>query len=183
VGEIWISGPHVALGYWNQEQETARDFGAELAGAAGARGPFLRSGDLGFFHDGQLFIAGRAKDLIILRGRNLYPQDLELTAERSHGALRAGCSAAFAIEREGEERLVLVLEVDRGTDRAEYEKIAEAVRVAVAREHEARVEEVVLLSPGSIPKTSSGKIQRHASRAAFLAGEPADAWRSSLSAG
>jgi acyl-CoA synthetase (AMP-forming)/AMP-acid ligase II len=184
VGEIWISGPHVARGYWNRPEDTARDFAAELQGPEGARGPFLRSGDLGFLHDGELFISGRAKDLIILRGRNLYPQDLELTAERSHGALRAGCSAAFSVEKPGgEESLVLVLEVDRGTDPAEYEKIAEAIRVAVAREHEARAEDVVLLPPGSIPKTSSGKIQRHASRAAFLAGEPAEAWRSSLSAG
>ncbi len=184
VGEIWISGPHVARGYWNRPDDTARDFQAELQGPDGARGPFLRSGDLGFVHDGELFISGRAKDLIILRGRNLYPQDLELTAERSHGALRAGCSAAFSVEKQGgEEYLVLVLEVDRGTDPAEYEKIAESIRVAVAREHEARAEDVVLLPPGSIPKTSSGKIQRHASRAAFLAGEPAEAWRSSLSAG
>ncbi|HZF08718.1 MAG TPA: fatty acyl-AMP ligase [Thermoanaerobaculia bacterium] len=183
VGEIWIAGPHVARGYWHRPEETARDFGAQLAGPAGPRGPFLKSGDLGFIQDGQLFIAGRAKDLVILRGRNLYPQDLELTAERGHGALRAGCSAAFSVEREGEERLILVMEVDRGTDPAEFEKIAEAVRVAVARDHEARVEDLVLLAPGSIPKTSSGKIQRHACRAAFLAGEPAEAWRSSLSAG
>jgi acyl-CoA synthetase (AMP-forming)/AMP-acid ligase II len=184
VGEIWISGPHVARGYWKRPEDTARDFAAELQGPEGVRGPFLRSGDLGFLHDGELFISGRAKDLIILRGRNLYPQDLELTAERSHGSLRAGCSAAFSVEKPGgDEHLVLVLEVDRGTDPAEYEKIAEAIRVAVAREHEARAEDVVLLPPGSIPKTSSGKIQRHASRAAFLAGEPAEAWRSSLSAG
>jgi acyl-CoA synthetase (AMP-forming)/AMP-acid ligase II len=182
VGEIWISGPHVAQGYWKRPDDTARDFGARLAGDS-TRGPFLRSGDLGFLKNGELFITGREKDLVILRGRNLYPQDIELVAERSHESLRAGCSAAFSVEREGEERLILVLEVDRGTDTAQFDKIAEAVRVAVAREHEARVEEVVLLQAGSIPKTSSGKIQRHASRAAFLAGEPADAWRSALAAG
>ncbi len=183
VGEIWVAGPHVAQGYWGRRDDSARDFGGRLAGPDGERGPYLRTGDLGFRRDGELFITGRAKDLIILRGRNLYPQDIELSAERSHPALRAGCSAAFSVDREGEERLILVLEVDRGTPPEELDPIANAVRMAVTREHEARVEDVVLAPPGSVPKTSSGKVRRHASRNAFLAGELAGAWNSSLAAG
>ncbi|HYH47875.1 MAG TPA: fatty acyl-AMP ligase [Thermoanaerobaculia bacterium] len=182
VGEIWIAGPHVAQGYWGHREDSVRDFGARLAGPDGGRGPFLRTGDLGFRRDGELFITGRIKDLIILRGRNLYPQDLELSAERSHAALRAGCSAAFSVEREGEERLILVAEVDRDTPAEDLESIAMAVRVAVTRDHEARAEDVVLTPPGSVPKTSSGKVRRHATRNAFLAGEIAGAWNSSLTA-
>jgi acyl-CoA synthetase (AMP-forming)/AMP-acid ligase II len=183
VGEIWVAGPHVAQGYWGRRDDTARDFGARLAGPSGERGPFLRTGDLGFQRDGELFVTGRAKDLVILRGRNLYPQDLELSAERSHPALRAGCSAAFSVERAGEERLIMVLEVDRGTPAEELEAIASAVRVAVTREHEARVEDVVLAPPGAVPKTSSGKVRRHVVRESFLAGEIAGAWTSSLTGG
>jgi acyl-CoA synthetase (AMP-forming)/AMP-acid ligase II len=179
VGEIWISGPHVAQGYWERSDDTTRHFGVRLADSE-TRGPFLRSGDLGFFRKGQLFIAGRAKDLIIIRGRNLYPQDIEFTAERSHSALRAGCVAAFSVERDGEERLILVIEVKRRTPAEECEPIAAAVRLAVTREHEARVEDVVLVPEGSVPKTSSGKIRRHACRSSFLAEEFTDAWRSVL---
>ncbi|PYQ61978.1 MAG: hypothetical protein DMF53_14145, partial [Acidobacteria bacterium] len=106
VGEIWVSAPSVAQGYWRRPEETERTFGARLAGG---EGPFLRTGDLGFVADGELFVTGRLKDLIILRGRNHYPQDIELTVERSHPALRPGCGAAFAVEREGEERLVVAV--------------------------------------------------------------------------
>jgi acyl-CoA synthetase (AMP-forming)/AMP-acid ligase II len=184
VGEIWVAGSHVAKGYWGRRDDSARDFGGRLAGPDGSeRGPYLRTGDLGFRRDGELYITGRAKDLIILRGRNLYPQDIEITAERSHPALRAGCSAAFSVDREGEERLIVVLEVDRGTPADQLDAIATAVRVAVTRDHEARIEDVVLAPPGSVPKTSSGKVRRHASRNAFLAGEIAGAWNSSLAAG
>ena len=184
VGEIWVAGPHVAKGYWGRRDDSARDFGGRLAGPDGSeRGPYLRTGDLGFRRDGEIYITGRAKDLIILRGRNLYPQDIELTAERSHAALRPGCSTAFSVDRDGEERLILVLEVDRGTPPEEFEPIATAVRVAVTRDHEARIEDVVLVPPGTVPKTSSGKVRRHASRNAFLAGELAGAWNSSLAAG
>jgi acyl-CoA synthetase (AMP-forming)/AMP-acid ligase II len=176
VGEIWIAGPSVAQGYWGNAAATESDFRARLAGEPEA-GPFLRTGDLGFLLGGELFVTGRLKDLIILRGRNLYPQDIELTAERSHPALRPGCGAAFSVDAEGEERLVIVQELERRAGAAEdsgdegREEIAEAIRAAVAREHEASVYDVVLLRFGTIPKTSSGKIQRQACRAAYRRGE------------
>ncbi|MES1244335.1 MAG: amino acid adenylation domain-containing protein, partial [Acidobacteriota bacterium] len=164
IGEVWISGPGVAAGYWNRPEETARSFGARLADGDG---PFLRTGDLGFVMDGELFVAGRLKDLIILRGRNLYPQDVELTAERSHPALRPGCGAAFGVERDGEERLVVVQEVESAEG---LEAMAGAIRQAVAEEHEAAVDDVVLVRRNTVPKTSSGKIQRRACRALYLSG-------------
>ncbi len=168
VGEIWVAGPSVARGYWRREEETGRTFQARIAGEDGEA--FLRTGDLGFVSGGELYITGRLKDLIILRGRNLYPQDLELTAERSHPALRPGCGAAFSVDAGGEERLVLVYELERRRE-SEHEAAAEALRRAVAEEHEAQVHDVVLVRMGSVPKTSSGKIQRHACRAAYLAGD------------
>ncbi len=181
VGEIWVAGPSVAAGYWGRPAETAEAFAAALApeAAAAPRGPFLRTGDLGFLHGGELFVTGRLKDLVILRGRNHYPQDLELTAERSHPALRPGGGAAFSVDLEGEERLVVVHELDRHGKGA-APAAAEAVRQAIAEEHEAQVHEVVLIETGALPKTSSGKVQRHACRAAYLAGELAAVERSAL---
>ncbi len=168
IGEIWVSGPSVALGYWNRPEQTAQDFGAALAGeVAGPR--FLRTGDLGFERGGELFVTGRLKDLVILRGRNHYPQDLELTAERAHPGLRSAGAAAFAIDLDGEERLALVCEVERRPG-ATVEEIAGAARRAIVEEHEVQVERIVLVRAGTIPKTSSGKIQRHACRAALLGG-------------
>jgi acyl-CoA synthetase (AMP-forming)/AMP-acid ligase II len=178
VGEIWLRGPSVAQGYWRRPEATAETFDGHLGGepAEDRVAPFLRTGDLGFVDGGELFVTGRLKDLIIIRGRNLYPQDIELTVERSHPALRPGCGAAFSIELGEEERLVVVQELERNaTDTpppAEtVEEIGDAVRRAVAEEHEAQVQQVVLLRAGSIPKTSSGKIQRRACRAALLAGK------------
>ncbi|HEY0511015.1 MAG TPA: amino acid adenylation domain-containing protein [Thermoanaerobaculia bacterium] len=170
-GEIWISGPSVAQGYWRQPEATERDFRARLAGAPADRGEscFLRTGDLGFLRGGELFVTGRLKDLLIVRGRNLYPQDIERTVEESHAALRPGCGAAFAVEGDGEERLVIVQELDPHR-RGEADAALEALRRAVAEEHEVQVHQAVLVRAGTIPKTSSGKIQRHAARAAFLAG-------------
>jgi acyl-CoA synthetase (AMP-forming)/AMP-acid ligase II/acyl carrier protein len=168
IGEIWVAGPGVAAGYWGRPQATAETFAARLAGEPAA-GPFLRTGDLGFLARGELWIAGRRKDLIILRGRNLYPQDVERTAELVHPALRPGCGAAFAIERDGEERLVVVWELDRRHAGEDAGALAEAVRRAVGEEFEVAVEEVLLVAPGCVPKTSSGKIQRQACRAAYLA--------------
>ncbi|HKI02560.1 MAG TPA: AMP-binding protein, partial [Thermoanaerobaculia bacterium] len=171
VGEIWIAGPNVAAGYWARPEESAEAFGAY---AEDGSGPYLRTGDLGFLAAGELFVAGRRKDLIILRGRNLYPQDLELTAEAAHAALRPGSGAAFSVEREGEERLVLVHELERSANamvrREGIAAVAAAVRAAIAEEHEAQVADLVLVKLGSVPKTSSGKVQRHACRDAYLAG-------------
>jgi amino acid adenylation domain-containing protein len=180
VGEIWIAGPSVAQGYWGNAAATERDFRAHLASEPEA-GPFLRTGDLGFILGGDLFVTGRLKDLIILRGRNLYPQDLELTAERAHPTLRPGCGAAFSLDIAGEERLVIVQELERKTGGAgdvEPEEIAAAIRAAVAREHEVTPWEVVLLRMGTLPKTSSGKTQRHACRAAYRSGDLAAVARS-----
>ncbi|HYG63041.1 MAG TPA: AMP-binding protein, partial [Thermoanaerobaculia bacterium] len=166
VGEVWVAGPSVAAGYWGRPEVTERDFQARLDLGDG---PFLRTGDLGFLKDGELFVTGRLKDLIILRGRNHYPQDLERTAEAGHAELRPGGAAAFAVEVNGEERLVVAAEVERRW-RAELEELAAAVRRTVAEEHEVQVYEVVLLKPGGLPKTSSGKVQRHACRAGYLDG-------------
>lgn len=169
VGEIWVAGPGVAQGYWHRPEETARAFQASLATG---EGPFLRTGDLGVFQDGDLFITGRLKDLIILDGRNLYPQDIELTAEQAHPAIRAGHCVAFSVEREGEERLIILAEVDR-----HYSSVVEAVREitasvrqAIAERHEVQAHQVVLLRPGNVLKTSSGKLQRRACRTAFIQG-------------
>jgi len=168
VGEIWVAGPSVAQGYWQRPQETQETFQAYVVDTGA--GPFLRTGDLGFLHQGELYITGRAKDLIIVRGRNLYPQDIEHTAERSHAGLRAGSGAAFAVEVGGEEHLVVVQELEfrQSPDTA---VVMQAIRQAVTEEHEIQVYGVVLVKAGTIPKTTSGKIQRRACRAAFLAGQ------------
>jgi 8-amino-7-oxononanoate synthase len=170
VGEIWVNGPSVAQGYWKRPDESEHTFRAHLKDSG--RGPYLRTGDLGFMQDGELFVTGRIKDLIIVRGVNHYPQDIEATAERSHEQLRPGAGAAFAIEVAGRERLVVVAEVERGRHRSKesFEPIFEAIRRNVSAEHELSVDAIALIKAGSIPKTSSGKIQRHASRNDFLAG-------------
>ena len=166
IGEIWLAGPSVAAGYWQQPAATSQAFQARLDTGDG---PFLRTGDLGFLHGGQLFIAGRLKDLIIIRGRNHYPQDIELTVGQSDPALRPGCGAAFAIEVAGTERLVIVQEVERQHQHANPAALIDAIRHAVANQHDLHAYAVVLIRPGSLLKTSSGKIQRYAVRAAYLA--------------
>ncbi len=169
VGEIWVAGPSVAGGYWNQPQETENNFRAYLADTG--EGPFLRTGDLGFLQDGELYITGRLKDVIIIRGQNHYPQDIELTVERSHPALRPGCGAAFAIDFKGSERLVIVQEVERSYLRKlNVQEVVGNLRQAVVAQHALEVFATVLVKTGSIPKTSSGKIRRQACRAAFLSG-------------
>ncbi|MCU0490012.1 MAG: fatty acyl-AMP ligase [Chloroflexaceae bacterium] len=175
VGEIWVSGPSVAQGYWERPAESEQTFHARVA--EGGAEPFLRTGDLGFVHGGQLYVTGRLKDLIIIDGRNHYPQDIETTVETSHPAIRQGCIAAFAVEVNGEERLVVAAEVERSFQAAQRresgptrQEVVTAVRRAIADTHDLRVHAVVLLKTGYIPKTSSGKIQRHACRAGFLAG-------------
>ncbi|HVG08705.1 MAG TPA: AMP-binding protein, partial [Thermoanaerobaculia bacterium] len=168
VGEIWVAGGSVAQGYWNRPDVTAEIFGARTGEGSG---PFLRTGDLGFLAaDGELFITGRRKDLLILRGGNHYPQDIERTVEASHPALVPGAAAAFAVEAGGEERLVVVQEVQRTERRTDIAEIAAAVRAAVADEHELPLYALVLIRPGTIPKTTSGKIQRSLCREELLAG-------------
>ena len=169
VGEVWVAGPSVARGYWGRPEETAETFAAYEAGTG--EGPFLRTGDLGFLDGGELYITGRLKDLIVIRGRNHYPQDIEQTALRSHEGLRAGSGAAFSIEEGGEERLVVVQEVTRRAARLDVEEVAAAIRRAVAAEHGLQVHAVAVVRPGGVPKTSSGKVQRRACRALFLAGD------------
>jgi acyl-CoA synthetase (AMP-forming)/AMP-acid ligase II len=166
VGEIWLSGPSVSRGYWRRPEESERLLGARLANG---EGPFLRTGDFGMILEGELFVTGRIKEMMIVRGRNHYPQDVELTAAASHPALRPGCGAAFLAEEGGSERIVLVQELRKEYLEAPPTKaIALAVREAVTQEHGIRVDVLALIRPGAIPKTSSGKIQRRLCRSLFL---------------
>ncbi|MEE8525842.1 MAG: AMP-binding protein, partial [Thermoanaerobaculia bacterium] len=167
VGEIWVAGPSVACSYWGREQESRATFGARFADG---RGPYLRTGDLGLLGlDGELFVTGRLKDLMILRGRNIYPQDVETTATASHGALRPDAAAAFSVEADGEERMVVVCEIERRRER-EAAAAAAAVRRAVLEEHQAALQEAVLIRAGTLPRTTSGKVRRGACREDLLAG-------------
>jgi len=167
VGEIWVCGPSVALGYWQQPEATQQTFGGYLADSGA--GPFLRTGDLGFLQGKELFVTGRIKDLIIIRGRNHYPQDIEQTVEKSHPALQHSAGAAFSVELDGEERLVIVQEVKRTHIRnLPLDEVLGNIRQAVTQEHQVPIHTMLLLEPGTIPKTSSGKIQRRACRDEFL---------------
>jgi 8-amino-7-oxononanoate synthase len=169
IGEIWIAGRSVAQGYWNRPEESEQTFQARLAD--NGEGPFLRTGDLGFIHAGQLFVTGRLKDLIIIRGLNHYPQDIERTVERSHEALRADCGAAFAVEVEDEEQLVVVQEVERRyLKKLDAEAVIGAIRQCVSQQHGIRVYTVVLIKTASLPKTTSGKVQRHLCLEHFIQG-------------
>jgi 8-amino-7-oxononanoate synthase len=169
IGEIWISGTSVAQGYWNRPEDSEQIFRARLADKG--EGFFLRTGDLGFIYAGQLFVTGRLKDLIIIRGINYYPQDIERTVERSHEALRAGCGVAFAVEVGNEERLVVVQEIERRYIRKlDAEAVIGAIRQSVSREHGIRVYAVVLIKTSSLPKTTSGKVQRRLCREHFIQG-------------
>ena len=167
VGEIWVSGPNVTQGYWNNPKETDQTFRAFLKDSG--EGPFLRTGDLGFLHEDELFVTGRLKDLIIIRGRNLYPEDIELTVARCHKGLRPGCTVAFSVQDEFDEGLAIVQEV-RASHQTELVDIIDAIRQAVLLEHEVVAHTIVLVQERSIPKTSSGKLQRPACRSAFLSG-------------
>ena len=167
IGEIWVSGESVAQGYWNQPELSETAFGAYLANTN--EGPFLRTGDLGFLRDGELFITGRIKDLIIIRGRNYYPQDIELTAETSHPALRANCCATFAIEQDNIEQLIVVVEVERTHLRhLNVKNVVAAISEAIMQQHEIHAYGIVLIKTGTISKTSSGKIQRRICKEKFL---------------
>lgn len=171
VGEIWAQGPHVAQGYWRQPAATRQTFGARIAGEE--ESCWLRTGDLGCLDEtGELYITGRIKDMMIIRGANFYPQDIERTVERSHRALRPHCAAAFIAARDGRELLVVVQEIERTQRRhVNPDEIAGAIRQAVVQEHDLTVHEVVLIRTGAIPKTTSGKIRRALTRELWLKGE------------
>jgi acyl-CoA synthetase (AMP-forming)/AMP-acid ligase II len=168
VGEIWVSGPSLTRGYWGRPEETSATFWARLSGTGD--GPFLRTGDLGFQQNGVLYVTGRLKDLIIIRGQNHYPQDIELTVAQCHPALRRGCGIAFSVDARGEERLIIVQEAGLDHENPQSDELVKTIRQAVAEGHELQAYSVVLLKPGAIPKTSSGKVQRQACRIAYLAG-------------
>jgi acyl-CoA synthetase (AMP-forming)/AMP-acid ligase II len=176
IGEIWIAGPSVAAGYWTRSEETAATFHACIADTGD--GPWLRSGDLGFIRDGCLFVTGRIKDVLIVRGLKHYPQDLELTAERANPAVRSGGCAAFALDRAGEEHIALVAEID-ARSAPDFAGIAGAslmqrsideIRRQIAEDHDVQLCSVTLVAAGSLPRTTSGKLQRFLCRRAFATG-------------
>jgi acyl-CoA synthetase (AMP-forming)/AMP-acid ligase II/acyl carrier protein len=180
VGEIWVTGPSVASGYWDHPEDTQEVFRAKRVGESR---PHLRTGDLGFVRDGELFVTGRCKDLVIVRGANHYPHDIEASVQACSPELRSGRGVAFSISAEGGEELVIVQEVERGP--SERQKFSEesqtllgAIVEAVSLRHGMRPYAIVLVARGTIPVTSSGKLQRQETKKAYLAGEldPLGTW-------
>ncbi|MBX3304132.1 MAG: amino acid adenylation domain-containing protein, partial [Nitrospira sp.] len=169
IGEVWLAGAGIAAGYWEKPEESEAVFKAALAGSD--EGPYLRTGDLGFLHHGELFLTGRLKDLIIVRGRNYYPHDLEWTAGHAHPSLRRGGGAAFSVKGETGERVVLAHEIEKRVPESDMMDVIRGIRRAVADEYELELHSVVLVKSGTIPRTSSGKIQRVACRTAFESGQ------------
>jgi acyl-CoA synthetase (AMP-forming)/AMP-acid ligase II/thioesterase domain-containing protein/acyl carrier protein len=183
VGEIWLRGPSVALGYWKKPEETEHTFYARPA--RGGSEHYLRTGDLGLLlEDGELLVTGRMKDLLIIRGQNYYPQDLEQTVEHSHSELRPGCSAVFSLDTEEGEQVAVAVEVSRrlasSPEPRTFAAISDAIRQAIASQHELHTHTIALLAPGTLPKTSSGKVQRGACRTALLSGSLELLWRGTL---
>ncbi len=183
VGEIWVSGASIAQGYWRQPQISEATFNVYLKDTN--EGPFLRTGDLGFIDCGELFFTGRLKDMIVIKGRNHYPQDIEKTVQETTSWIRPSCVASFSIELQGEEKLVVLAEVERTywsknrskdsngrsakKEMISVKDLTQSIRREISKNHDLQVHTTLLLKPGSLPKTSSGKIQRHACRAEFLA--------------
>ncbi len=166
IGEIWVSGPSIAGGYWNNPLDTESTFGARLSDSK--EGPFLRTGDLGFLHDGELYITGRIKNLIISGGKNHYAHDIEKTVEGSHPAIRpAGC-AVFSINRSGGEDIIVIAEIDHQIV-VKAEEVKKAIGQAVATDHELRINDIRLTNPGSIPRTTSGKIRHFLCKKKYMA--------------
>ncbi|MGQ0556749.1 MAG: amino acid adenylation domain-containing protein [Nitrospiraceae bacterium] len=178
VGEVWLAGTGIGAGYWGKPEETDATFNAALAGSG--EGPYLRTGDLGFIHSGELFLTGRLKDLIIVRGRNYYPHDLEWSAQQAHPGLRRGYGAAFSIEDKTGERVALVHEIEKQVSESDLAEVVGCIRRALADEYELEIHTVMLIKSGTIPRTSSGKIQRGACKAAFEAGQLAVVGSSTL---
>jgi acyl-CoA synthetase (AMP-forming)/AMP-acid ligase II len=176
VGEIWLRGPSIAQGYWERPEETARTFGARLPGDQSL---YLRTGDLGFIHLGELYVTGRIKEVMIFNGRNVYPQDIEATVEQVDRAFRANGCAVFSIDGEDSARLVIVQEVELRAD-PETTELTERIRAELTEQHETfDLAAILLVREGRIPRTTSGKIQRLQCKALFLANaiETLWAWR------
>jgi acyl-CoA synthetase (AMP-forming)/AMP-acid ligase II len=174
VGEIWVSSPSVARGYWRRDLSTVETFRARLADG---NGPFLRTGDLGTMIEGELFVTGRIKDIIAIRGYKYYPQDIELTVERQSSAIRSGCCAAFALDVDDGETVGLAMEldprqlpIDRESRERVFAEIVDGVRSAVSTEHGVILSVVAIVNVGGVPKTSSGKLQRSACRERLIDG-------------
>ena len=168
IGEIWVNSPAVAIGYWQQPEKNKRIFQAQFKDREES---WLRTGDLGFLLDGELYVTGRLKDAIVVRGCNHYPQDIELTVGQSHSALKADCIAAFSVDLEDREKLVIAAEIERTYLRKlDRNAVVKAVRQAVFEQHRLQVDATLLLRTATIPKTSSGKLARYACREGFLAG-------------
>ncbi len=169
VGEVWVKGPSVAQGYWNRAEESEETFNAFIADTE--EGPFLRTGDLGFLIDNKLVVTGRVKDVIIIRGRNHYPQDIEKTVTDAHEAIRPDSGAVFTVDRDGQEQVVVVHEIDRNYRKADFDAVVLSVRHAVSTAHEIDVYGVALIRHMSLPRTTSGKAQRHLCKQQFESGE------------
>jgi amino acid adenylation domain-containing protein len=169
VGEIWVAGASIAHGYWNKPGDSSEIFQARIDGSG--EGPYLRTGDLGFTDDGQLFITGRLKDLIIIRGRNCYSEDIEHSVGRCDPTLRPGEGAAFSLEVAGEERLFVVHEVTKDIQADKLTEVVQNVRKVLSEEHDLQLYCAVLIKPGTILKTSSGKVRRQAVKSAFVKGK------------
>jgi thioester reductase-like protein len=167
IGEIWIAGSGKCLGYWNNPELTLRQFHARLVDDSPYDDGYLRTGDMGFFHDGQLFVCGRIKDMIILRGQNYYPQDIEDVVEKASGLIRTHCVAAFQIHEHSEPALAIVAEVKNPKALPDARKIAAAVRNYLNVE----VALISFIAPRAIPRTSSGKIMRHKTKQMWLEGQ------------
>jgi acyl-CoA synthetase (AMP-forming)/AMP-acid ligase II/acyl carrier protein len=171
VGEIWFSGPSVSPGYWQLDELNAVTFHQNIVGETRSPG-FLRTGDLGVMWQGELYVAGRIKDLIIVRGRNYYPQDIEASAGLAHKAIRQAAVAAFSVTEGGHEHLVVVAEIERECFRSmNADEVISAIRQQVMLDFDVSVDRVVLLKPYKIPLTSSGKIQRKQTREMLQSGE------------
>ncbi|HET7699082.1 MAG TPA: fatty acyl-AMP ligase [Vicinamibacterales bacterium] len=171
IGEIWVRGPSVAAGYWNDAAETARAFGWMLDG----RGPFMRTGDLGAVSGGSLFVTGRLKDAIVIAGRKYWAEDVEASLDDLHPDLMHGACAAFAVDVEGQERLAIVHEVKRHAAPQRHDDLVDAIRRRVADQWSLPVHAIRLLKPGALPRTTSGKPRRFVCRAA-LAASTLDVW-------
>jgi len=165
LGEIWIKGPCTALGYWNKPQVSAETFRAHLLNGDG---PYLRTGDLGFFHDGELYPAGRIKDMMIVRGKNYYAQDVEAAVANAHPALQQGGGAAFGVTLDDGEHVVVMHELKPDAVDVDVDAVSAAMRDAAAQVLDVPLYAILLVEPRSLPRTGSGKIQRFQCRAEFL---------------